>query len=85
MQDKTNQPDFTDAELAAFGRFCDELRDKGSADIESYLAQMPGAEDRLRPLLETAARLYADVERFRRDHPDTDLGRLLDGLRPGRD
>jgi len=71
-------PDFTEEELAVYGDFSDALRDGKRPDIEEYLERAPEAGARLRRLLETEKRLYAELARVRTEHPGVDLARLLE-------
>jgi len=71
-------PDFTEEELAVYGDFSDALRDGKRPDVEKYLKRAPKAGARLRRLLETEVRLFAELARVRAEHPGVDLARLLD-------
>ena len=71
-------PDFTEEELAVYGDFSDALRDGKRPDIDKYLKRAPEAGARLRRLLETEARLHAELARVRAEYPGVDLARLLD-------
>ena len=77
-------PDFTEEELAVYGDFADALRDGKHPDIKQYLKRAPEAGARLRRLLETEARLYAELARVRAEYPGVDLARLLDPDRRSR-
>ena len=70
--------DFTEDELVVYGDFTDALRDGRHPGIEEYLERVPGAGARLRRLLETEVRLFAELAKLRADYPGVDLARLLD-------
>ena len=71
-------PRFTEEELAVYGDFADALRDGKNPVIEEYLKRAPEAGARLRRLLETETRLYAELAKLRAEYPGVDLARLLD-------
>jgi len=71
-------PGFTEEELAAYGDFVDALRDGQNPKVEEYLKRAPEAGARLRRLLETETRLYAELAELRAEYPGVDLARLLD-------
>jgi hypothetical protein len=79
-----SEPSYTDAELEVFGDFFEAQRDGKNPDIEEFLRRVPGSANKLRPILKTVVRLYAEVEQLRAEYPDVDLGRLLDPKRPAR-
>ena len=72
---------FTDAELDVFGEFSEAVRDGKNPSVEEYLQRVPKSAARLRPLLETDARLGVEIAKLRAEFPNVDLARLLD---PGR-
>ena len=65
-------------ELVVYGDFADALRDGKNPVIEEYLKRAPEAGARLRRLLETETRLYAELAKLRAEYPGVDLARLLD-------
>jgi len=69
---------FTEDELAVYGDFADALRNGQNPKIEEYLKRTPEAGARLRRLLETETRLYAELAKLRAEYPGVDLARLLD-------
>jgi hypothetical protein len=69
---------FTEEELAVYGDFADALRDGLNPKVEEYLKRAPEAGVRLRRLLETETRLYAELAKLRVEYPSVDLARLLD-------
>jgi len=78
QREAVSVPDFTDEELAVYGDFSDALRDGKRPDIEKYLKRAPRAGARLRRLLETEVRLFAELAKLRAEYPGVDLARLLD-------
>ena len=68
----------TEEELVVYGDFADALRDGKNPVIEEYLKRAPEAGARLRRLLETETRLYAELAKLRAEYPGVDLARLLD-------
>jgi hypothetical protein len=78
QREAVSKPSFTDEELAVYGDFSDALRDGKRPDIEKYVKRAPGTGARLRRLLETEVRLFAELAKLRAEYPGVDLARLLD-------
>jgi len=80
----TTDIDFTDAELNMFGDFTEAVQAGKTPDIKECLARCPGAEAKMRPILEMALVMDREVTQFRRKYPHVDLRRLLELTRgPG--
>jgi hypothetical protein len=71
------ETDFTDAELDVFGEFSDAVLAGKNPSIDEYMKQVPGAEPRLRKLLEADLWLHGEVAKLRTRYPGVDLARLL--------
>jgi hypothetical protein len=63
----------SEAEQALSDEFLEKVRTGARPDIEQYLSRLPGSETRLRPILEGALLFGDEVERFKREHPDTSI------------
>jgi hypothetical protein len=63
----------SEAEQALSDEFMEEVRAGTRPDPEEYLARLPESESRLRPILEGALMFGEEVERFKREHPDTSI------------
>ena len=68
--------DFTDAEIDLFGDFTEAVQAGKNPNLEEYLKRCPGAEARMRPILETALMLDREIAQFRRKYPHVDLRKL---------
>ena len=63
----------SEAEQALSDEFLEMVRAGARPDLEQYLSRLPGSEARLRPILEGAVLFGAEVERFKREHPETSI------------
>ena len=76
-KDEQTRPLWSEQEMDAYAEFTEALARGEEPNLDLHLARFPQYAESLRPDLETALRIHAEVKRFRHRHPDFSIWDLF--------